>query len=416
MLIIVLSLLPCIFWLIFFYIQDWYDREPISLVAISFLLGIFSAIPALICNTIGVGIVSMIFGNHVLSYFLQFFFVVGPVEESVKLLAVLIFAYKQPQFDEPVDGIIYSAAAALGFAAIENVLYVSQFSLDVLVVRGPLANAGHALFSAFWGLALSRAKAMPNIGGLRAKIIISGLVAAAFVHGLYDFVLTIMQGIPTYITMIPIALLMIGMFVYVEYKTIGFVVKSPNRLAAKLLRPTLKCTICGNLGQAGDICKQCKAQLPTVDMGEKRYCFYCRASNNPGATVCSSCKASLLSYGNSRPATYRPHFVKIIPGGVEEIVCVLDRPTINIGKTLDNDFVIEDDSVSMRHARILWHPAGVHVVQDLSSINGTFVNGQRVNESPLQNGFEVRFGQLRFVYRAAHWNTTQQPFMPGRMG
>jgi pSer/pThr/pTyr-binding forkhead associated (FHA) protein len=80
---------------------------------------------------------------------------------------------------------------------------------------------------------------------------------------------------------------------------------------------------------------------------------------------------------------------------------------INIGKTLDNDFVIDDDSVSKRHARIVWHPAGLHVVQDLSSINGTFVNGQRVNESPLQNGYEVRFGQLRFVYRAAHWNPMQ---------
>src|SRR5688572_17147363 len=125
MLIIILSLLPCILWLIFFYIQDWYDREPISLVAISFLLGIFSAVPALICNTIGMIIVGAIFGTHPLSYFIQFFFVVGPVEETVKLLAVLIFAYNQPQFDEPVDGIIYSAAAALGFAAIENVLYVS---------------------------------------------------------------------------------------------------------------------------------------------------------------------------------------------------------------------------------------------------------------------------------------------------
>src|SRR5262249_31400466 len=117
---------------------------------------------------------------------------------------------------------------------------------------------------------------------------------------------------------------------------------------------------------------------------------------------------SLLSYGNAPPGTARPHFVKIEQNGSEEIAYVLDRPTINIGKTLDNDFVLEDESVSNRHARIVWHPAGLHVLQDLNSINGSFINGQRVNEGYLQNGYEVRFGQLRFVYRAAYWHNAQQ--------
>jgi hypothetical protein len=222
-----------------------------------------------------------------------------------------------------------------------------------------------------------------------------------------------LAGMPTYITMIPIVLLIGGMFAYVEYKTIGFVVKSPNRTAARLLRPTLKCVDCGQLGPAGDICKRCKAQLPTHDMGEKRRCYYCRTMNNPGATVCSSCRASLLLHGNGRQANIRPHFVKISKSG-EEIVFVLDRPTITIGQTLDNDFVLEDESVSHRHARIVWHPMGIHVVQDLSSINGTFVNGQRVNESLLQNGYEVRFGQMRLVYRAAHYHNVQHQPPQGR--
>src|ERR1051326_8849582 len=175
MLIIILSLLPCLFWLIFFYIQDWYDREPIWLVSTSFLIGIFSTIPALVLNTAGIILITIFLGSDTFSHFLLFFGIVGPVEEGVKLLAILIFAYKQPQFDEPVDGIIYSAAAALGFAAAENVLYVSQFhSIAILAVRGPLANAGHALFSAFWGLALSRAKAASNIRSQRFKIILGG--------------------------------------------------------------------------------------------------------------------------------------------------------------------------------------------------------------------------------------------------
>jgi RsiW-degrading membrane proteinase PrsW (M82 family) len=114
MLIIILSLLPCLFWLAFFYVQDWYDREPISLVLITFLLGIFSTIPALIFNTMGILLVALFLGqNNFLSNFVQFFGIVGPVEESAKLLAVLIFAYKQPEFDEPVDGVIYAATVGI---------------------------------------------------------------------------------------------------------------------------------------------------------------------------------------------------------------------------------------------------------------------------------------------------------------
>ena len=64
-----------------------------------------------------------------------------------------------------LDGVIYSATAALGFAAIENIFYLSQNNPLLVLLRGPLSNPGHALFSSFWGLSLSRAKSAPNYGG-----------------------------------------------------------------------------------------------------------------------------------------------------------------------------------------------------------------------------------------------------------
>lgn len=400
--IIILSLLPCLFWLVFFYVQDWYDREPISLVAVTFILGIVATIPALVFNTLGTIFTTILFGHEsVLGNFIQFFGIVGPVEEGAKLLAVLVFAYKQPEFDEPIDGVIYSAAAALGFAAAENVLYVSQFhSLQLLAIRGPLANAGHALFSAFWGLALSRAKAAPNAGGHRTQIILYGLLVAAIVHASYDFILTMLGDSSVIISFLPVLLLMGGMFWYVEHKVIGFIKTSPKRPTTAKLKAVLKCPSCGELGKAGLTCRKCRNKLPQIDLGEMRSCPKCSAINQPGTVQCSQCHQSLLAVVHSAPTTVYPHFIKFNPSGTEEIAHVLDKPTTNVGKTLDNEFVLNDESIENSHARIFWDSRGFHVVQDLNSTNGTFINGQRVNEGFLQNGYEVRFGQQRFTYRA----------------
>ncbi len=402
MLIITLSLLPCLFWLVFFYVQDWYDREPISLVLITFLLGIFATIPAIIFNTMGILLVALFVGqNNFLSNFVQFFGIVGPVEESAKLLAVLVFAYKQPEFDEPVDGVIYAAAAALGFAAAENVLYVSQFqSLELLKVRGPLSNAGHALFSAFWGLALSQAKAAPNTQGKRTNIILYGLLLAAITHGLFDFILAMIVDKSLLLSFVAILLLMGSMFWYVERNVLEFLKKSPKRPNTNKLKAILRCTSCGQLGKAGLTCRKCRSKLPQTDLGEMRACLNCDAVNEPGTVTCSQCYHSLLAITHSAATTVYPHFIKFTNLGTEEIAHVLDKPSITVGKTLDNEFVLDDESVENRHASIFWDSKGYHVVQDLNSTNGIFVNGKRVNESYLQNGYEVRFGQVRLIYRA----------------
>lgn len=395
-------MLPCLFWLAFFYVQDWYDREPISLVGVTFLLGIFSTIPALIFNTAGITLVAIFLGqNNFLSNFVQFFGVVGPVEEASKLLAVLIFAYKQPEFDEPIDGVIYAAAAALGFAAAENVLYVSQFqSLELLKVRGPLSNAGHALFSAFWGLALSQAKAAPNTSGKRTNIIIYGLILAAITHGLFDFILAVIGDSSLLLSFITILLLMGGMFWYVEHNVLEFIKKSPKRPDTAKLKTVLRCPTCGQLGRAGLVCRKCRNKLPQIDLGEMRACSVCSAVNDPGSIVCAHCQNTLLAVMHSAPTTVYPHFTRFTQVGTEEVAHILDKPAINVGKTLDNEFVLDDETIENRHAHIFWDDRGYHVVQDLNSTNGIFVNGKRVSEAYLQNGYEVRFGQVRLIYRA----------------
>src|SRR5882762_9560103 len=128
----VLSLLPCLLWLFYFWRQDRYDPEPFKTVAATFLLGMFSTVFALIANTMGIEIFNLVLGNNILSQILGFFFVVGPVEEGCKFLAVYCFAYHRPEFDEPVDGVVYSATSALGFAAAENIIYLVRFGIGII--------------------------------------------------------------------------------------------------------------------------------------------------------------------------------------------------------------------------------------------------------------------------------------------
>ncbi len=393
-----LSLIPCVLWLLWFWFQDWYDREPLRTILWTFLLGAVATLPALVFNTAGALMLSGLFGSNLASEWLILFLVVGPVEEAVKLWAVMSYAYRRPEFDEPVDGVIYGAAAALGFAAAENVLYLSRFGREIFIVRGILSNPGHALFAAFWGLALSQAKMLPNVGSVRARTIARGWMRAALLHALFDALLSAGQHglLPNALAMGIVALLMLAIFAYVEVRTVRHVARSPHRGGTMLLAGLAPCSNCGRVGTIGQACAACGAPIPDLQM---RICPTCGREQRADVTVCLSCGASLLP-ATSPPRLHQPHLVQVLPDGREQIAFILDRPVVTVGKTLDNHFVIDDPTVSKHHAKFIRHPSGSFVVVDLGSTNGTYVNGQRVRENLLRNGFEVRFGRARFIYRA----------------
>ncbi len=406
-----LSVLPCLLWLAWFWFQDWYDREPWRTVIFTFLLGAVATVAALVFNTMGTLVVGSVLGVTPFSQILVLFLVIGPVEEAVKMAAVLAHAYRRPEFNEPVDGVVYSAAAALGFAAAENVLYLARFGSDVFVVRGILSNPGHALFAAFWGLALSRARTLPNVGSRRVATIVGGWFAASLLHGLFDALLMAGQHgvLPEYLVIGVIIALMISVFVYVEVMTVRHVVRSPHRRETMLLAAAAFCPSCGEMGIGGQPCLHCGQPMAPVD--DDRFCPTCGRRQRPGLTVCADCGASLLAV-RSRPLPLAyPHLARLLNNGREEIAFVLDRPEVTVGKTLDNTFVIDDPTVSKHHARLVWHPAGNFVAIDLNSTNGTYVNGRRVRENLLKDGFEIRFGRARFIYRSS-----DRPRAPARSG
>jgi RsiW-degrading membrane proteinase PrsW (M82 family) len=182
-LIFIIALAPGIFWLWFFYRQDCYEPEPLSLVAKMYFLGMVAAGVALFLENI---LVPFIPG-------LLFSTLAVPVtEELAKFSMVVLFVYRDAEFDEPMDGIVYATATALGFATLENFLYVLPVqTLPSLFINGTfravLSVPGHALFAVFWGFALGIAKFRPP--GKKAGIVIAGLALAIAVHGFFNLLL-----------------------------------------------------------------------------------------------------------------------------------------------------------------------------------------------------------------------------------
>lgn len=124
-------------------------------------------------------------GDHLNEFFL-YFLVVGPVEEGLKFLAVVLAALRRTDFRSSVDGILLGIAAALGFAGGENVLYLFAFGLSDTLPRLILGNLGHAAYSVFWGYALG----VVMHENAPFSLILTGLAIASLAHGAYNFLLT----------------------------------------------------------------------------------------------------------------------------------------------------------------------------------------------------------------------------------
>ncbi|MFB6233514.1 MAG: PrsW family intramembrane metalloprotease [Haloarculaceae archaeon] len=199
-----LSAIPAFGLAAYVYVSDPTNAEPLRLLVATYLLGILTASFAAVLNSM----LRPVFGPlGFLGMAVFFFVVVGPVEESVKLLAVRLYAYGTDSFNCVVDGAVYGAMAGLGFATIENSIFIARqvgdIGMDVglatLIGAGgsitavrALAGPGHVIYSALAGYYLGLAKFNP---GTRGPIVIKGLLIAAFVHATYNSTVGIGSGL-----------------------------------------------------------------------------------------------------------------------------------------------------------------------------------------------------------------------------
>jgi RsiW-degrading membrane proteinase PrsW (M82 family) len=183
-----LAVIPALFLVRYYYRQDRARPEPKGLVVKVFLFGVLSALVAIPVELL-VSQLHRAFDPHSIGYALfKAFVVAGLIEEYLKLSVVRLTAYRAQAFDEVMDGVVYTVVAGLGFACLENVLYVLGGTLATALVRAFTAVPLHAVASGLMGYSLGRARFAASAAEAKA-LIARGLLAAVGFHGLYDFLL-----------------------------------------------------------------------------------------------------------------------------------------------------------------------------------------------------------------------------------
>jgi hypothetical protein len=150
-------------------------------------------------------------------------------------------------------------------------------------------------------------------------------------------------------------------------------------------------------------CSQCGELLTVEPAGEPTVCGTCGATVAPLATTTGGPavveEARILPSWLLDPAALlgEPGEYLCFEDGGEIVVVPLTREWTRIGRGLAADVRFDDPTVSRRHALIVRNVDGVRVLDD-RSLNGVFVNGQRVEWSPLTHGDEIRVGRHRLYY------------------
>ena len=190
MALLLLALAPVFIVMVYVYYRDTYEKEPILLILKGMLLGAIIIFPVGLTenylSSFSKGLSSFSKGAF------DGFVVAGVTEEFFKLLMVMILFWRNPNFNEKFDGIVYAVSVALGFAAIENIFYVlSHQSAQVGWMRAFTAVPGHAIFGTIMGFYLGLARFSENG---KMKLILLAFIIPWLMHGFYDFIL--LSGYP----------------------------------------------------------------------------------------------------------------------------------------------------------------------------------------------------------------------------
>lgn len=184
---LIISIAPIIAILIWIYIKDKYDKEPIKKLIRLFFIGVLISIPAIAIEDI---LLKVKIENVYLNSIYTAFIVAASTEEILKVFVLIPYTVKSKYYTEKLDGIVYSVFTTLGFATIENLIYIfhgNQLNLmQIGLARAVISIPAHVLFAINMGYYLSMYKFnldKPKI----SKIFLSKLILIPIVlHGVFD--------------------------------------------------------------------------------------------------------------------------------------------------------------------------------------------------------------------------------------
>ncbi len=179
-----LSLAPVFIILIYVYFRDKYEKEPLSMLFKALLIGGLVVLPVLPVEAFLSSFIPASGQLYKAGY--EAFVVAAFSEELFKFLALYILIWKNPNFNEKFDGIVYAVFVSLGFAGVENVMYVASGGVSVALTRSLTAVPAHALFGITMGYYIGIAHLDPQE---RNAFLRKAFFVPFLLHGIYDFIL-----------------------------------------------------------------------------------------------------------------------------------------------------------------------------------------------------------------------------------
>lgn len=181
------ALAPIFICVIYIYIRDKYEKEPLNMLFLGLLYGVYSTFVILMLGRVVESIFSHE-GSHFAVIFNAFVTSAG-IEEGVKYVFLLLLIWKNKNFNEPFDGIVYAVFISLGFAMLENIIYIFNKELggfETALARAVFSVPGHALFGIAMGYYFSLAKYEPQ---KKIKYFVLAFMIPYIFHGVYNFIL-----------------------------------------------------------------------------------------------------------------------------------------------------------------------------------------------------------------------------------
>ncbi len=162
----------------YFYLRDQFSQEPSKLLFQSFVYGAVLTFPILFSQ--------YVFKEEQVFSSMLTINILFPslIEEFFKWLVLLIAIFRHVDFEDPYDGILYGASVSLGFATVENILYLFEFGTDIAFMRALLPVSSHALFGVVMGYYFGKAKFSHE--GVEHKWLFLALFIPFALHFLYN--------------------------------------------------------------------------------------------------------------------------------------------------------------------------------------------------------------------------------------
>lgn len=185
MMLLITAIAPSLALLYYIYLRDKYEKEPRKLLFKAFVLGSIAVVPIVIIE-LRLDLFDMATESLVAAGYTAFV-VAGFVEESFKYIIFWFFIWRNKNFNERYDGIVYSVFISLGFATTENIGYVMLSGFHTAFIRSLTAVPAHALFGIIMGYYFGKARFSED--RIRKKSLIFALIIPIVLHGFYDFIL-----------------------------------------------------------------------------------------------------------------------------------------------------------------------------------------------------------------------------------